>query len=59
MALPWKRRYLDLLARMPSDYIWSCLIYPAPYMRPIHCALHRIALRRKKDPRWSRDADQA
>lgn len=42
-----KREYLRLAMTMPSDYLRECINNPSPYMRPIHVAILKIALRHK------------
>lgn len=41
-----KRQYLAGLMTMPASWIRASMADPSPYMRPIHIALHAIALRR-------------
>lgn len=47
MAKLTKQQYLDALLRQSVTWISGSLASPSPSMRPIHIALHRIALRRK------------
>jgi hypothetical protein len=42
-----RRAYLDVLMKMPADLISKSLASPSASLRPVHLALHRIALRRK------------
>ncbi len=43
-----KRRYLALCLQQDADWLAACAANPTRYMRPIHVALVRIALRRKR-----------
>lgn len=41
-----KRDYLNLLMTCSPYYLWSSYSNPSKYWRPIHAALHLVALRR-------------
>ena len=41
-----KQTYLTILMRQSPDWIIGSMRNPSPSMRPIHVALHAIALRR-------------
>lgn len=43
-----RRAYLDLLMRQPAKWLRASAANPTAHMRPIHIALHRIAIRRKE-----------
>lgn len=42
-----KRDYLRLCERQPLYWLERCVVDPGPYMKPIHVALIRLAIRRK------------
>jgi hypothetical protein len=42
-----KSKYLELCMTQDSDWLRACAADPSKYMRPIHLALIRIALRRR------------
>ena len=43
-----KQQYLALGLSMPLEWLRDCAARPSPYMRPIHLALVKIAVRRKE-----------
>lgn len=42
-----RRAYLGLLMAQPLDWLVASAANPTAHMRPVHIALHRIAIRRK------------
>ena len=46
-AVMKKQAYLKLCLSMPLEWLKSCVENPSPYMRPIHSAIIKIAMRRK------------
>lgn len=43
-----KRQYLSLCMSQSENWLRLCASEPSPYMRPIHLALIRLAIRRKQ-----------
>ena len=41
-----KQRYLFTLMTMPSNWLRESMKTPTSYMRPMHIALHALALRK-------------
>lgn len=42
-----RRAYFGLLMAQPVEWLLASAANPTAHMRPIHVALHRIAIRRK------------
>lgn len=42
-----RRAYLNRCLQQPVEWLEQCAANPSKYMRPIHVALIRIAIRRK------------
>lgn len=43
-----KRRYFELAMQQPIDWLRASAANPSPYMTPMHVALVRLAVRRKR-----------
>ena len=43
-----KQQYLTRCLSMPLEWLKDCAASPSPYMRPIHLALVKIAIKRKE-----------